>query len=338
MLGNWSFGDYFKNEAIEWAWELLTKVWSLDKTACTSPSSRAIGPASRATTRRPSSGTKIADLDPTTHPLLGNKDNFWEMGDTGPCGPCSEIHIDRTPDKSGGKVVGGENPRSSRFWNLVFIQFNRDADGKLDAAARQARGHRHGLRAHLPDPAGQDGQLRHRPVGAVFRRHRRCLAARSTTGIFPSSDVGGGSATRMNRQLQTDIAFRAIADHLRMATFSITDGAVPCNKKRGAVLRWVIRRAVRFGYQVLEIREPFLHKLVPLVTTRWARLSRNSRRIPQRTASILKEEEEAFLSVIDRGLRVFEDAADRPPRRGRARSSSARTSSTCTPRWVSRPT
>ena len=312
MLGNWSFGDYFKAEAIEWAWELLSKEWRLDKdrlhVTCFEGGDGVPRDEEAAQLWR-----KIAGLDDSHIHYLGFKDNFWMMGDTGPCGPCTEIYIDRTPDKSGGKDVGGENPLVTEFWNLVFIQYNRYADGKLE-----------------PLPA------RHVDTGMGFERICQIIqgktdnyaidlwqpffagisdiASKKYTGVFPSADVGGASDL-MDKQLQTDIAFRAIADHLRMAAFSITDGAVPSNKKRGAVLRSVIRRAVRFGYQVLDIREPFMHKLVPIVTASMGDAFPELRGSAERTATILKEEEEAFLSVIDRGLRVFDDAADAAAKR-----------------------
>ncbi len=307
MLGNWSFGDYFKAEAIEWAWDLLTKQWGLDKDRLHVTCFEGI-PGVPRDDEAAQLWKKIAGLNDDHVHYLGFKDNFWVMGDTGPCGPCSEIYIDRTPDKSGGKDVGGENPLVTEFWNLVFIQFNRLADGKLEPLPAK----------HVDTGMGFEricqilqGKMDNYAIDlwAPYFSAIADVAHKTYAGTFPSSDVGGGSSDSESRQLQTDIAFRAVADHVRMATFSITDGAVPSNKKRGAVLRSVIRRGVRFGYQVLEIREPFMHKLVPLVTNSMGEAFPELKSNPARTAQIIKEEEEAFISVIDRGLRVFEDAA-----------------------------
>ena len=252
MLGNWSFGDYFKEEAILWAWELLTKVYGLDKSRLHATVFMG-DPAEglEADNEAYELWKKVTDIEPA-HIHWGNKkDNFWEMGDTGPCGPCSEIHIDLTPDKSGGKLVNGGDARVMEIWNLVFIQFNRGADRRLS-----------------PLPA------RHVDTGMGFERLCSVMqnaGSNYDTDVFkPLIDSITDLAHVQYGRLLTDprdIAFRAIADHARMASFAITDGAVPSNKKRGAVLRSVIRRAVRFGYQVLDLKEPFLHKLVPVVVS-----------------------------------------------------------------------
>jgi alanyl-tRNA synthetase len=308
MLGNWSFGDYFKAEAIEWAWDLLTRQWGMDGSrlhvTCFQGDEKAGVPRD---TEAAGLWKRIAGLSDDHVHFLGSE-NFWEMGETGPCGPCSEIYIDRTPGKTGGREVGGENPLVTEFWNLVFIQYNRHADGRLEPLAAK----------HVDTGMGlerlcrilQDKQDNYAidlwdPYFAAIAD----LSGKRYTGVFPSSDVGSASEDLHNKALQTDIAIRAVADHARMASFAITDGAVPSNKKRGAVLRSVIRRAVRFGYQVLEVREPFLHKLGPVVVESMGQA------FPEITASaasvsqVIRGEEEAFLSVIERGLSFFEAAA-----------------------------
>src|SRR5579872_183442 len=250
MLGNWSFGDYFKKEAIAWAWELLTKVWGLDKSRLHATVFE--GSPDEGVPRDDEAMAfwkTETDIDPT-HIHWGNKkDNFWEMGETGPCGPCSEIHIDLTPDKSGAKLVNRGTPQVIEIWNLVFIQYNRGADRKLS-----------------PLPA------KHVDTGMGFERVTAVLQGKTSnydTDVF--SPIMAAFANMTGKKYggklddKADIGFRVIADHVRMATFAITDGARPGNKKRDAVLRSVIRRAVRFGYQVFDLREPFLFKLVPVL-------------------------------------------------------------------------
>ena len=294
MLGNWSFGDYFKREAITWAWELLTEVWKLDKSRLHAtvfmgdPSEGLDADREAADLWR-----TVTDINPA-HIHLGNKkDNFWEMGNTGPCGPCSEIHIDLTPDKSGARLVNGGDPRVMEIWNLVFIQFNRGEDRRL-----------------VPLPA------KHVDTGMGFERVTAVLQNKSSnydTDVFkPLLDaIADLSRAKYTGTLDNpvDIAFRVIADHARMSTFAITDGAVPSNKKRGAVLRSVVRRAVRFGYQVLNLHEPFLHRLVPVIANQMGEFFPELRRNPQQVAGVIAGEERDFLSTIDRGLRIFDEAA-----------------------------
>ncbi len=294
MLGNWSFGDYFKKEAIAWAWELLTGVWKLDKSRLHVTVFMG-DPAEGLEADREAADLwkTVTDINPA-HIHLGNKkDNFWEMGESGPCGPCSEIHIDLTEDKSGGKLVNAGDARVMEIWNLVFIQFNRGADGRLSA---------------LP--------AKHVDTGMGFERLCAVLQGKKSnydTDVFsPLMEAIAQLAGRAyGGQLAdpADIAFRAIADHARMATFAITDGAVPSNKKRGAVLRSVIRRAVRFGWQVLKLRQPFLHTLTSVVVAQMGEFFPELKRDPQRVAAIIKSEEIDFLATIERGLHTFDQAA-----------------------------
>src|SRR5207249_430041 len=217
MLGNWSFGDYYKAEAIRWAWELLTKVWGIDKsrlyaTVFGGDKEFGLEPDEEAFKL----WTQVTDIDPSHVQRFGKKDNFWMMGETGPCGPCSEIHIDRTPDKSGGKLVNAGDARVMEIWNLVFIQYNRDDKGTLHT---------------LP--------AKHVDTGMGFERICAVLQKKDSnydTDVFTpimeaiNKLVGrkyGGTLEEIH-----DVAFRVIADHLRMLVFSITDGALPSNKGR----------------------------------------------------------------------------------------------------------
>src|SRR5262245_7950422 len=296
MLGNWSFGDYYKAEAIRWAWELLTKEWSIDKsrlhaTVFGGDTESNIEPDDEAFQL----WTQVTDIEPSHVHRFGKKDNFWMMGDVGPCGPCSEIHIDRTPDKSGGPLVNAGDPRVMEIWNLVFIQYNRDEAGKL-----------------TPLPA------RHVDTGMGFERVTAVLQGKESnydTDVFsPIMDaIGRLTGKKYGGKLEdlTDVAFRVIADHLRMLTFAITDGALPSNKGRGSVMRSVLRRAVRFGWQVFGQREPFIYKLVPALVEHMGGAYPELKKNPGRTADVIKGEETDFLRTIERGLTLFEDAAKR---------------------------
>ena len=299
MLGNWSFGDYYKEEAIKWAWQLLTDVWGLDKTrlhATVFGGDKEFG--LEADDDAFKLWTQVTDIDPAHVHKFGKKDNFWMMGETGPCGPCSEIHIDRTPDRSGGPLVNAGDARVMEIWNLVFIQYNRDDAGKLHT---------------LP--------AKHVDTGMGFERVTAVLQNKTSnydTDVFaPIMDAIGKITGKMyGGKLEdlTDIAFRVVADHLRMLTFSITDGALPSNKGRGSVMRSVLRRAVRFGWQVFGQREPFVYKLVPTLVEHMGNAFPELTKNPTRVADVIKGEEADFLRTIERGLVLFEDAAQRASR------------------------
>ncbi len=304
MLGNWSFGDYFKKDAIRWAWELLTEVWGLDKsrlhaTYFEGDAAEGLGPDDEARALWAS----VTDIDPGhIHP--GNKkDNFWEMGETGPCGPCSEIHIDLTPDKSGAALVNAGDARVIEIWNLVFIQFNRDAAGKL-----------------TPLPA------RHVDTGMGFERVTALLQGKSSnydTDVFAPlfdaiREVTGAraygeartSAEPDGRPEMIDVSYRVIADHVRCLTFAINDGCVPDREGRGYVLRRILRRAVRYGWQYLNMHEPFLYKLVPAVVDSLGDAFPKLREKPAQIAEVIREEEESFDRTLERGIALFEQAAE----------------------------
>ena len=293
MLGNWSFGDYFKAEAIEWAWELITKVWQIDPlclhvTYFEGDKKENLLPDNEAKDfwRR---------FLPDERIHKGNKkDNFWEMGDTGPCGPCSEIHYDGTPDKSGAKLVNTGSPDVIEIWNLVFIQYNRDANGKL-----------------TPLPA------RHVDTGMGLERITRVLQGKNSnydTDIFmPIIDAIGqiaGEKYTASLDGKADIAFRVIADHLRTLVFAITDGGMPSNEGRGYVLRRILRRAARFG-RTLGMHEPFIYKLVDVVVNEMSKAFEEIGQRAQLVKTIIKSEEESFGRALDRGLEIFAAAAEK---------------------------
>lgn len=293
MLGNWSFGDYFKAEAISWAWELLTEVYKIDKSKL------------YATVFEGSSedGTALDDearqawlkLMPEDHIILGNKhDNFWEMGDTGPCGPCSEIHIDLRTDEEiaripGKDLVNTDNDQVIEIWNLVFMQYNRKADGSLE-----------------PLPA------KNIDTGMGFER--LCMVLQGKTSNY-DTDVFSGmigkieelSGHKYHESGKTEVAMRVIADHIRAIAFSIADGQLPSNVKAGYVIRRILRRAVRYGYTFLGFDEPFLCALIPQLVSDMGEAYPELGRQQKLIESVIREEEMSFLRTLDRGIRLMDD-------------------------------
>ena len=293
MLGNWSFGDYFKAEAISWAWELLTEVYKIDKSKL------------YATVFEGSSedGTALDDearqawlkLMPEDHIILGNKhDNFWEMGDTGPCGPCSEIHIDLRTDEEiaripGKDLVNTDNDQVIEIWNLVFMQYNRKADGSLE-----------------PLPA------KNIDTGMGFER--LCMVLQGKTSNY-DTDVFSGmigkieelSGHKYHENGKTEVAMRVIADHIRAIAFSIADGQLPSNVKAGYVIRRILRRAVRYGYTFLGVDEPFLCALIPQLVSDMGEAYPELGRQQKLIESVIREEEMSFLRTLDRGIKLMDD-------------------------------
>jgi alanyl-tRNA synthetase len=300
MLGNWSFGDYFKDEAIAWAWELLTGVWGLD------PSRLHVtvfeGDAANGIPR----DDEAADIwkrvgVPTAHIHLGNKkDNFWEMGETGPCGPCTEIHIDRTQDKTGGQLVNAGSEHCIEIWNNVFIQFNRNPDQSLS-----------------PLPA------KHVDTGMGFERICGVLqgaASNYDTDVFGPLFAAIQAATKAApysgklteyKTNNHDIAYRVVADHIRTLTFALTDGAVIGNEGRDYVIKRILRRAERYGRQYLGANEPFLHRLVPAVVEQMGAAFPELTRNPEKIREQIYNEEESFLRTLDRGIKLFAGIAEK---------------------------
>ncbi|MBK9118310.1 MAG: alanine--tRNA ligase [Phycisphaerales bacterium] len=302
MLGNWSFGDYFKVEAITWAWELLTKVWGmaperLHATYFGGDADEGLAPDEEAR-------DLWRALLPAERIHPGNKkDNFWEMGDTGPCGPCSEIHIDLTPDLSGGGLVNAGDARVIEIWNLVFIQFNRGPDGKLTPLPAKHVDTGMGFERVAAVLQGRKSNYETDVFAPIFSAIREVTGAPAYTGALPT-DPGVDPARAL-----VDVSYRVIADHIRTLTFAISDGAVPDKEGRGYVLRRILRRAVRYGWQYLHVHEPFLYKLVPAVTHVMADAFPELRARPGEVIAVIHEEEASFGRTLERGIALFEEAA-----------------------------
>lgn len=308
MLGNWSFGDYFKKEAIEWAWELLTKVWGIEKdrlhaTYFEGDAAEGLEPdLESARLWRENTNIRPGNIHP------GNKkDNFWEMGETGPCGPCTEIHIDLTPDRTGGSLVNKGDARVIEIWNLVFIQFNRGGDGKLTPLPARHVDTGMGLERVVAALQGKKSNYDTDVFSPIFEAIRQRTGAPPYTGLLP------GSAK--DPRVLVDISYRVIADHLRCLTFALTDGAAPSNEGRGYVLRRILRRAVRYGRQYLGMTEPFLCDLVEPMTAHMGdafpelRTAQGGRNV-ENVREILRDEEAAFGRTLDRGIKLFNEAAE----------------------------
>jgi alanyl-tRNA synthetase len=314
MLGNWSFGDYFKKEAIEWAWELLVERWKF-------PPQRLY-----ATVYRPGPGEpsefdqeaydhwvhlfREADLDPKVHVLDGGRaDNFWMMGDTGPCGPCSEVHVDLTPDgDTRGSLVNKGDPRCIEIWNLVFIQFNANPDGTFSPLPQRHVDTGMGFERvtaiiqstkNLTDFSGTISNYETDIFRPIFDELEK-LSDKKYGSTIPKQKSAG-----QNEQETIDIAFRVIADHIRALSFAIADGIIPSNEGRGYVLRRILRRAVRYG-RSLGFREPFFFKLVDVVAKTMGDVFLEIRAKQTRIKETIRREEEAFNKTLDKGIELFE--------------------------------
>ena len=292
MLGNWSFGDYFKTEAIDWAWELLTEVYKLDPERLYATVFEGYEPDGVAMDQE----AKDAWLKhlPAERIILGNKkDNFWEMGETGPCGPCSEIHIDLRSDEERAKVPGVELVNQSHhlvieIWNLVFMQFNRKANGSLEP---------------LPQ--------KHVDTGMGLERLCMALQGKKSnydTDVFQNmiAEISRISGVEYNADGETGVAMRVIADHIRAISFSIADGQLPSNVKAGYVIRRILRRAVRYAYTFLKMDEPLLCRLVPALVAQMGEAFPELKAQQNIVEKVIKEEEEAFLRTLDKGIRLID--------------------------------
>ncbi|MFM1832463.1 MAG: Alanine--tRNA ligase [Planctomycetota bacterium] len=293
MLGNWSFGDYFKTEAIDWAWELLTKVYGLDPSRLYATWFEG-DPAQGLEPDHEARDLWLRYL-PADHVLPGNaKDNFWEMGETGPCGPCSEIHYDRIGGRNAASLVNQDDPDVLEIWNLVFIQFNREADRSLKS---------------LPAKHVDTGMGLERLV-SVLQDKRSNYDTDLFTGIFMRiQDVTGAAPYRGSMTDPVDIAYRIIADHIRCLTTALADGATPGADGRGYVLRRILRRAVRHGRQTFGMERPFLDRIVPAVVESLGEVFPEMKSKEARVREIIAQEEETFRRTLDRGLQLFDDAA-----------------------------
>ena len=294
MLGNWSFGDYFKKEAIDWAWELLTDVYKIDtsrmyvtvfggdETDGLPKDDEAIGLWSQHI-----SADRILEFS--------RKDNFWEMGDTGPCGPCSEIHVDIRSDEErkqqdGKDLVNTGHPQVIEIWNLVFIQFNRKKDGSLE---------------NLP--------AKHVDTGMGLERLCMVLQGKRSnydTDVFQPliQALEKKTGVKYGKDTATDIALRVISDHVRAVAFSIADGQLPSNTGAGYVIRRILRRAIRYGYSYLNIQEPFIHQLVPVLTKQMGDAFPELKAQQALIAEVIREEESNFLNTLEKGIDRFEKA------------------------------
>ncbi len=304
MLGNWSFGDYYKKEAIEWAWELLTKVWGLEK-------KRLYATVFETDDESENLWKKVTDIDPSHVLRFGKKDNFWEMGETGPCGPCSEIHIDLTEDLSGAMLVNTGDPRVMEIWNLVFIQYDRDAAGKLTPLPAKHVDTGMGFErvcAVLQDKKSNYDTDVFSPILKRIEDTTGKSYAISDLGL-PISDSAPQSSI-LNRQSEINVAMRVIADHVRMLSFSIADGGIPSNEGRGYVMRRILRRAARFG-RTLDMHEPFIYKVVDAVVKSMGHQFPEIMEKQSHTERVIKSEEEGFNTTLDRGLEIFESVMGR---------------------------
>jgi alanyl-tRNA synthetase len=326
MLGNWSFGDYFKKEAIEWAWELLVEQWKF--------------PAQRlyATVYQPGPGEpsefdqeaydhwarlfREADLDPKVHVLSSGKaDNFWMMGDTGPCGPCSEVHVDLTPDgDTRGDLVNKEDPSCIEIWNLVFIQFNANPDGTFTPLPQRHVDTGMGFERavaiiqdtkNLTDFSGTISNYQTDVFRPIFdeleklsgNKYASTLPTVGRLGETPAADTA--ALQNQNEQEKVDVAFRVIADHIRALSFAIADGIIPSNEGRGYVLRRILRRAVRYG-RTLGFHEPFFFRLVDVVAKTMGDVFPEVRSNQSKIKETIRREEESFNKTLDKGIDEFE--------------------------------
>ena len=294
MLGNWSFGDYFKKDAIAWSWELLTDVFQLDKTRLYVTIFE--GDVKEGLQKDEEAFNEWKKWIAEDRILLGNKkDNFWEMGDTGPCGPCSEIHVDCRPDEEraltdGKTLVNNDHPQVIEIWNNVFMEFNRLKDGSLQ-----------------PLPA------KHVDTGMGFERLVRVLQNKTSnydtdvfTGTIAAIEQLTGKTYDYSDSKQA-IAFRVLADHIRAIAFTITDGQLPSNTGAGYVIRRILRRAVRYYYSYLDFKQPLLFQLLPVIAKQFDTVFPELQQQLDFVTKVVKEEEDAFLKTLEKGIKNFND-------------------------------
>src|SRR5690554_1883397 len=293
MLGNWSFGDYFKKEAIQWAWELLTEVYKIDKDILYVTIFE--GDESEGLERDTEAYNLWKQFVPENRILNGNKkDNFWEMGDQGPCGPCSEIHVDiRSVEEKaavpGASLVNRDHPQVVEIWNLVFMQYNRKASGELE-----------------PLPA------KHVDTGMGFER--LCMVMQNVRSNYDTDifiplirEIEAITHSKYGKDEEVDIAIRVIADHIRAVAFSIADGQLPSNTGAGYVIRRILRRAIRYGFTFLDTKEPFIYRLVETLASQMGDSFPEIRMQQQLVTNVIREEEASFLRTLDQGLQLLEN-------------------------------
>ena len=293
MLGNWSFGDYFKEDVINWAWELLTEIYKLEKSRLYV--SVFEGDESDGLALDDEAKKLWLNHVPDDRIILGNKkDNFWEMGETGPCGPCSEIHIDLRSDEEralvdGATLVNADHEQVIEIWNLVFMQYNRKADGSL---------------VDLPNQHVDTGMGFERLVRAIHSHQSNYDSDLFMDCIHELEEISG---KKYGQDEQTDIAFRVIADHLRAVCFAIADGQLPDNGGAGYVIRRILRRAVRYGYSFLGLEQAFVHKLVPGFVAKFKDVFNGLKEQRDFLTKVVEQEEKSFLNTLNKGLKLFDE-------------------------------
>ncbi len=303
MLGNWSFGDYFKKEAIDFAWEYIVDVLKIDPANLYATVFE--GSPEEGLARDDEAASIWAKHLPADHILNGNKhDNFWEMGDTGPCGPCSEIHVDSRPAEERAKVPGRElvnkdHPQVIEIWNIVFMQYNRKADGSLEPLAKKVI-----------------------DTGMGFERLVRTIQGKTSnydTDVFQPmlKKIGAICGCQYGKDEKIDVAMRVIADHIRTIAFAITDGQLPSNEKAGYVIRRILRRAVRYGYTFLNMRSAFLYQLVPQLIEDLGEAYPELKIQEAQITPVIKSEEEAFLRTLDKGIGLLDKLMDEAKKAGK---------------------
>jgi alanyl-tRNA synthetase len=300
MLGNWSFGDYFKKEAIEWAWELLTEVYKLDKNklyVTVFEGDKEDGTSLDQEAK--DIWSKIVDADKII--LADKKDNFWEMGEVGPCGPCSEIHVDLRDqeeiDKIGGReLVNKDHPQVVEIWNLVFMQFNRIKDGSLHPLPSQHVDTGMGFERLVMAMQGKKSNYDTDVFSPLIKEIEKIAGKKYKEGEGHSEE-----------QTKTNIAIRVVADHIRTLAFAIADGQLPSNNGAGYVIRRILRRAVRYGYQVLDLKEPFFYKLVEVLSTEMGDAFPELIFQKELCTKVIQEEEISFYRTLEQGIKRMDD-------------------------------
>ena len=303
MLGNWSFGDYFKKDAIDFAWEYIVDVLKIDPSNLYATVFE--GSPEEGLSRDEEAASIWAKHLPADHILNGNKhDNFWEMGDTGPCGPCSEIHVDSRSAEERAQVPGRElvnkdHPQVIEIWNIVFMQYNRKADGSLEPLAKKVI-----------------------DTGMGFERLVRTIQGKTSnydTDVFQPmlKKIGAICGCEYGKDEKTDVAMRVIADHIRTIAFAITDGQLPSNEKAGYVIRRILRRAVRYGYTFLNMRSAFLYQLVPQLIADMGVAYPELVQQEAQITPVIKSEEEAFLRTLEKGIGLLDKLMDEARRAGK---------------------
>ncbi len=312
MLGNWSFGDYFKNEAIGFSWELLTDVYKI-------PKDRLYASVFEGDEKEGIPASKIAlakwkEFLPESQIVYGNKkDNFWEMGDTGPCGPCSEIHVDCRPDEEralvpGRDLVNADHPQVIEIWNNVFIQYNRKKDGTLEPLPSThvdtGMGFERLVRVIQNKKSNYDTDVF---TGTIKKTEEITGKIYNPDFTIEDSIKHGASSSPLGGGWEGAVAFRVIADHIRAISFTIADGQLPSNTGAGYVIRRILRRAVRYYYSYLDYKQPLMHQLLPVIAEQFATVFPELKAQQDFVAKVIKEEEEAFLRTLEKGLKKIDE-------------------------------